>query len=132
MGKDSVMSKVDHVSAYKLIPVKRGQFYLQGFKWLGRIFIEVRLIFGAKSSVPNYDDFHDTVSDIVKVKSGMDRQFLARTLDDQIVLTPSIAENKAFIQTYLDLAKKINLPLAPMTGKDKAFLYQTSEIILEI
>ena len=122
MGKDSVMSKVDHVSAYKLIPVKRGQFYLQGFKWLGRIFIEVRLIFGAKSSVPNYDDFHDTVSDIVKVKSGMDRQFLARTLDDQIVLTPSIAENKAFIQTYLDLAKKINLPLAPMTGKDKAFL----------
>ena len=62
--------------AYKLIPVKREQFYLQGFKWLGKIFFEERLIFGSRSSVPNYDDFHDTVSDLFKVKSNTDRQFL--------------------------------------------------------
>ena len=131
-GKDSIISKVDHVSAYKLVPVKRGQFYLQGFKWLGKVFIEVRLIFGAKSSVPNYDDFHDTVSDIVKIKSHTDRQFLARTLDDQITITPSIDENRTFIQTYLDLAKRINLPLADMHGTDKAFLYRTSGTVLGI
>ena len=131
-GQDSVISKIDHVSAYKLIPVKREQFYLQGFKWLGKIFFEVRLIFGSRSSVPNYDDFHDTVSDLVKVKSNTDRQFLHRTLDDQIHITPSQQDNESFINTNLELAEKINLPLADMTGEDKAFLFRTSGTVLGI
>ena len=131
-GQNSIMSKLDHVSAYKLVPVKPEQFYLQGFKWLGKYFVEVRLIFGARSSVPNYDDLHQTVSDIVKIKSGTDRQFLHRTLDDQVIVTPNLELNKAFINTYLDLANYINLPLADTTGQDKAFLYRTSGTVLGI
>ena len=57
-GEGSIISKLDHVSAYKLIPVKPDQYYLQGFTWSGKIFIEIRLIFGASSSVPNQNDFH--------------------------------------------------------------------------
>lgn len=131
-GRGSIISKLDHVSAYKLVPVKKEQFYLQGFSWLGKIFIEVRLIFGAGSSVPNYDDLHQTVSDIVKIISQTDRQFLHRTLDDQVVVTPTLAPNHHFISSYLDLAKKINLPLADTSGEDKAFLYRTSGTVLGV
>ena len=131
-GKGSIISKLDHVSAYKLIPVKPEQYYLQGFTWLGKIFIEVRLIFGASSSVPNYDDFHQTVSDLVRVKSNTDPQFLHRTLDDQVIVTPNFEENRIFVETYLDLADKINLPLADMSGSDKAFMYQTSGTVLGV
>lgn len=131
-GPNSVMSKIDHVSAYKLVPVKHEQFYLQGFRWLDKIFIEVRLIFGARSSVPNYDDFHQTVSDLVRARTNTDPQFLHRTLDDQCIVTQTMAVNKLFIQAYLDLAKAIDLPLADMSGHDKAFLYRTSGTVLGI
>ena len=40
MGKGAILSKMDHVSAYKLMPVKFSQFYLQGFRWIGKLFIE--------------------------------------------------------------------------------------------
>ena len=131
-GSGSVISKLDHVSAYKLVPVKKDQFYLQRFSLVGKIFMEVRLIFGAGSSVPNYDDLHQTVSDIVKILSQTDRQFLHRTLDDQVVVTPTLELNQHFISSYLDLAKKINLPLADTSGEDKAFLYRTSGNVLGV
>lgn len=131
-GKGSYISKLDHVSAYKLVPAKAEQFYLQGFMWLGKIFIELRQIFGARSSVPNYDDLHQTVSDLVKLKSNTDRQYLHRTLDDQVTVTPNLQENMAFIETYLELAKKIKLPLADTSGQDKAFLYRTKGTVLGV
>ena len=58
---------VQNGSAYKLMHVEPCQFYLQGFRWLGKLFIEVRLIFGRISSVPNYDDLHQSFSDLVRV-----------------------------------------------------------------
>lgn len=131
VGKDAILSKVDHVSAYKLVPVKPEQYYLQGFRWLGKLFIEVRLIFGSRSSVPNYDDFHETFSLLVKTRTDTDPQFLHRTLDDQVsIMSQDIC--KAFMERYLSFASEINLPLADMSGSDKAFLYRKSGTILGV
>ena len=132
VGKNAIISKIDHVSAYKLVPVRHEDFYLQGFNWLGRSFIETRLIFGSQQSVPKYDNLHNTVSDLTKVKSGTDRQNLERVLDDQINIAKSLDEAKLFIETYLDLAARINLPLAETTGSDKSFLYRTSGVVLGV
>ena len=132
LGQGAIMSKIDHQSAYKLIPTRYEDLWLQGFRWLGRLFIETSQIFGARSSVPNYDRFHSCFSDLVKLKSGTPACFLERQLDDQIVITSTLEENKKFVETYIDLAKKINLPLAPYDKPDKAFLYQTSGTILGI
>ena len=132
MGTGAIISKMDHVSAYKLMPVKPSQFYLQGFRWLGKLFIEVRLIFGSISSVPNYDDLHQSFSDLVKTRTGTDPSFLYRCLDDQVVISPCLEDNKRFVDGYLAFAKEINLPLADMTGEDKAFLFRTSGTVLGI
>ena len=132
MGKGAILSKMDHVSAYKLMPVKPSQFYLQGFRWLGKLFIEVRLIFGSISSVPNYDDLHQSFSDLVKARTGTDARFLFRCLDDQVVITSNLDDNKKFVDRYIKFADEINLPLADMAGEDKAFLFRTSGTVLGI
>ena len=132
MGRNSVLSKVDHVSAYKQVPVHPDHYFLQGFRWLGMLFIEVRLIFGSISSVPKYDNFHDMFSDLVRIKSNTDVQTLHRTLDDQIHINSSIEASESFVNTYLEMAKRINLPLADTNGKDKAFLYRTEGTVLGV
>ena len=132
IGQGAILSKIDHQSAYKLIPTNYEDLWLQGFRWLGRLFIETSQIFGARSSVPNYDRFHNCFSGIIKIKSGTPDCFLERQLDDQIVMTSTLEENKKFVETYINLANTINLPLAPYDKPDKAFLYQQKGTILGI
>jgi hypothetical protein len=54
-GKNAVMSKFDFVDAFKIIPAQIDDLKYQGFMWLGKFFIENRQIFGAKTSVANFD-----------------------------------------------------------------------------
>lgn len=132
IGKGAYLSKIDHQSAYKLVPTHFDHLFLQGFFWLQKYFLETSQIFGAKSAVPNYDRLHKGFSDIIKVKSETIDLYLERQLDDQIVMTKTLAENKKFVEEYLNLAKIIKLPLAPLDKPDKAFLYQQAGVILGI
>lgn len=132
IGRGAFLSKIDHQSAYKLIPVKLHHLYLQGFVWLDKLFIETSQIFGARSSVPNYDRFHKSFSDMVVHKTSTPRLYLERQLDDQIIMTKTLSENKKFVEEYISMAKTINLPLAPFDKPDKAFLYQQEGVILGI
>lgn len=132
IGKGAYLSKIDHQSAYKLVPTHFDHLFLQGFFWLNKYFLETSQVFGARSAVPNYDRLHKGFSDIVKVKSETIELYLERQLDDQIVMTKTLAENKKFVEVYLDLAEKIKLPLAPLDKPDKAFLYQQEGVILGI
>ena len=49
-----------------------------------------------------------------------------------MVISPSLEDNKKIIDGYLAFDKEINLPLADMTGEDKAFLFYTSVTVLGI
>jgi len=60
-GVNSTISKMDLVSAYKQVPAKVQDLRLQGFYWLGKYFVETRQIFGAKTSVCNYDIVGETL-----------------------------------------------------------------------
>lgn len=130
IGSGAIMSKIDHRSAYKLIPTKFDHLHLQGFVWLNKTFFETSQIFGARSAVPNYDRTSHNISTMVRVKTNTPTAFLERQLDDQIIVTETLDENESFVNEYIRLAKSINLPLAPFDKPDKAFLYQTKGIIL--
>ena len=132
IGKGAYLSKIDHQSAYKLVPTKFEDLFLQGFFWMNRFFFETSQIFGARSSVPNYDNLHHSFSSIVKFKTDTVNLYLERQLDDQIVMTKTLDENKLFVEEYLRLANVINLPLAPLDKPDKAFLYQQTGVILGV
>jgi len=60
-GTDAVMSKQDLKAAYKQLPAKIVDLRLQGFCWLGKFFVETRQVFGAKTSVCNYDILGETL-----------------------------------------------------------------------
>ena len=118
--------------AYKLIPTKIDHLFLQGFKWLDHYFVETSQIFGARSAVPNYDGFSKDFNLIVEILSKIDPYFLERQLDDNIVITRFLEENKQFVDLYIELANYIGLPLAPFDNPEKAFLFQTVGTVLGV
>lgn len=86
-GIGSKFSKFDIQDAYKLVPAKTEDFRLQGFKWLGKYFVETRLSFGGKHSPPNFDALGKTKDLLVCISSGTPKFMVPRALDD----TPVVA-----------------------------------------
>ena len=132
LGRGCYVSKIDHTSAYKLIGVKFEHLFLHGFIWQGKIYIETSQIFGAKSSVPNYDRFHFCFAEIVKYHGAEYVVLYERQLDDFIIMGKTYDDCKAVTDIYLHFAEQINLPLASFEKKDKAFLNQQEGVILGI
>ena len=88
-GKGAIMSKFDVVAAYKQMPAKLEDYRLQGFRWLNRFFVEIKQIFGAISSVSNYDQLGRTVLDITLSKCEIPKKLVHRQLDDVPVVAPA-------------------------------------------
>ena len=87
-GDESHLSKLDHKSVFKLIQARPDLVRFQGFSFLGKFFVETQLIFGAGSSPAIYDRLHEVFLTVVRLRSGVDRRFLHRTLDDFVAATP--------------------------------------------
>jgi len=132
--KDSVFSKFDLSDAYKIIPARVEDLRLQGFFWLNRFFVEDRQIFGAKSSVCNFDIMGHTLLDIVKHKTGINHCLVHRRLDD----VPVIGQKDSvwcekFSEQYMKVCEEINLSLAPeCPNSEKAFVNKKEGTVLGI
>ena len=122
-GKDSFMSKFDLQDAYKNVNCEPKDFRLQGFFWLGKFFLENRQIFGAKSSVPNFDILGNTLETVSVRQCEILFDLVHRQLDD----TPTVGpHNKDWCQqfstVYKKLCQEVGIALAPdCDKKEKAF-----------
>ena len=133
-GKGSIMSKFDMVDAYKLIPAPLNELNLQGFKWLEKYFVEVKQIFGAKTSVSNFDIFGNTIQKIVTAKLNIPKSRVHRTLDDVPFVSPA---NKSwcldFSQLYVEICEQANVPIVTTCPRnEKAFCNSTNGKVLGI
>lgn len=130
-GKSAKFSKLDWSDAYKQLAVNQEALRLQVFSWLGMFWVECRLIFGSCKAVVDFDGLADTVEFTAAAKSGFPRSRVSRTLDDMGAAGNGYASCWPFIQTYLDLCKAINAPLAPLCPKrEKAFIEVDSGTVL--
>ena len=127
-GPNCLISKMDMVDAFKLIPIKPSQWRLVGFSWLGKYFIDKRQMFGSCSAVGIYDLLHFCINLICRVLTGTLKEDTPRVLDDQMC----IGLQCDFINTYLKIAQEVNIPLAPFDDGKKAFLYKTRGTMLGI
>ena len=129
----AIMYKYDHISAYKCVPATIDELKYQGFRFLGKTFIELRQIFGSKPAVSHYDDLHliMVVLSLKNMKSYLDPKFLARILDDLVHVGTSKNVLKEFHQIYTTIASRIGVGLAPSTGS-KAYVEVDSGIALGI
>jgi hypothetical protein len=123
-GVNAVFSKYDLVDAYKNVPVKLYNIRLQGFSWLSKFFVETRQIFGAKTAVPNYAIFGNTLLTLANAKTKIPKRYLHKALDDVPVISPLCKDwCLTFHNAYTNLCKSLNVKLAePCPKNEKAFV----------
>jgi hypothetical protein len=133
-GEKATMSKHDLVAAYKQVPCKIQDLRLQGFSWLGRYFVETRQIFGAKTSVCNYDIVGETIKLLTMLQCDTPRHLILRQVDDVPVVGSSGSVHcEQFTETYKSVCAELHVQLAedcPLN--DKAFSCQKRGKVLGV
>ncbi len=133
-GAKAEMSKFDFCDAYKSIPAKTSDYRLQGFKWLGKYFIETQQTFGGIPSVCNFDREGNTIKTLATIKSKVPKDSVLRILDD----TSNIGKKgtgraAAFSKEMKKICSFINMPLAQnCPNKEKAFEVEERGIVMGI
>ena len=122
-GRNSWISKFDLCDAYKNINCKTEDLRLQGFAWLDKYFVENRQIFGAKSSVCNFDVFGNTLKCLALSISSISPEFVHRQLDDVPLVGPEKSNwCQEFSENYKKICDDLNVKLAKDCPKfEKAF-----------
>ncbi len=133
-GSGCIIAKPNIVDAYKNVPAKIKDLRYQGFSWLGKYFVELRQMFGAKGAVQNFDIPSNTVKTIALAKSRIPSRFVHRQLDDVPIVGPrNSGWCEEFLDTYKRICSDINLVLAEECQSfDKAFGCTTMGNVLGI
>ena len=133
-GRGAKFSKADMANAYKLIPVRKEDWWLQGFQWMDRFFMEVNLVMGARSSANLFDSLHELIIRIACANTHFPRCLVAKCLDDVAAAAPA-SSNKLddFFSTYISICETVDIPLAEFNSENgKAFLNKTEGVVLGI
>ena len=130
-GKGCWISKVDWADAYKHCAVREQDLDLQWFKWLGRYFCELCLIFGCVSSAGIFDRIAKLVLFIVKQRAGMPSDMVCQHLDDCCAAAPASSTLlHVFDAEFYAVAKLVGVKLAPRDDPEKSFAPCTSGVVL--
>ena len=81
-GKHARFAKNDWSNAYKNVRVSEKEVWMQGFKWLGRYFFELCLVFGGISSPGLYDRLAKLVLWIALTMAQFPHHLCVQHLDD--------------------------------------------------
>ena len=109
-GRGSLMTKIDWASAYKQIRINHDDIWQQGFKWLGKTFYELCMVFGASSSAGLFDRLAKVVLHIVLVKSGMPKRCVIQHLDDVCSASPrGSTRARRFYDTFKSICKVLGV-----------------------
>jgi hypothetical protein len=132
-GKRALMLKIDWAAAYKHIHVRTEDLPLQYFNWLGKDFIELMLVFGARSSAGIYDRLAKFVLLLTLAYSRFPRRLVCQYLDDICAASAAGSDNLATFETaYRAVAAELGIQLAPTSDPDKAFSPRTDGVVLGI
>jgi len=132
-GRGALLLKIDWASAYKHVHVRPRDIVLQYFSWLGMDFVELMLVFGARSSAGIYDRLAKLVLWLVIAYARFPPEMIAQYLDD--VCGASAAGSNSlyrFESAYRTVAATVGVQLASTDDPDKAFSPCTAGVILGV
>ena len=135
-GANSLLACCDIQSAYKCLPVTIKQRRLQCFEFLGKLFMDLRMIFGDQSACMHFDRFHYCIIEyFVLPRSPIPRLWCGRTVDDVPVVVPRNAAGllRRFTETYKEQLTRLDIKYAPVDEERiKAFDMATSGEVLGV
>ena len=132
-GRGCLMTKADWSDAYKHIHVREEDRDLQWFKWLGKYFVELMLVFGTRSSPGIYDRVAKLILDLVLVVSRFPRTMVCQFLDDVCAAAPAgSAAIEGFRLAYRQVAEQVGVKLASEDDPEKAFAPTTVGTVLGV
>ena len=83
VGRGARVCKIDQTAAYKHQHVVKEDWKLQIVEWGGRFFLEMRLMFGTKSSPGIYDELHKAfLFSTIDLTPEFTREDVEQHLDD--------------------------------------------------
>ena len=110
-GRGALLAKVDIRAAFKLIPVRREQWRLLGFKWDDHYYFQVALSFGSRSSPRIFNDFADCLEALFQQRAGEAQ--VRKYLDDFWLVAPPVSPDaQRAYQAIHDICDKLRVPLA--------------------
>ena len=135
-GRNAILTCSDMSSAYKNLRVILSQRRLQVFRFCGKEFVDLKLIFGDKSACMFYDRFHFLIiAFFVLPKVRMPQIWTGCTVDDLTAVVPSVCAPMAteFVNTYRNTLQDLKIGAAPADPeRRKAFDRHTSGEMLGI
>lgn len=135
-GRFSIMAKSDMVAAYKTLAVCIKQRSLQFFKFMGALFLDLRLIFGDRMACMFFDRLHYCIIYfLVRPRAPMPAMAVARAIDDVPLVVPKDAAPAidTFVAEYRSQLNLLNIGAAENdTHCRKAFDSSTHGEVLGI
>ena len=121
-GKGSLVAKIDMTEAYKHISVHKDDHCLQIVSFGGRLFMELKLTFGASSSPGIFDRAAKAFLLPVTIISGIPRSLVTQHLDDVLAASQGGPNSHVwnFYNTYVKEAETVGIRLDSSGNKEKA------------
>ena len=133
VGVGALLCKSDWNQAYKHIHVREEDIRLQFIEFGGRLFAELRLVFGAISSPGIYDDLAKIIVALACIKSGFPKELVQQHLDDVCACGPAKdGRIFAFDKAYREVCELVGVSLADRSDPDKSFAPTTNGIVLGV
>ena len=104
------MTKTDIADAFRIIPVHPSQYHLLGFSFEGSFYYEKMLSMGAATSCRIFEDFSDALVWILQTKYNISS--VVKVLDDFLFIHQDRDTCQQYLQTFLELASYLGVPIA--------------------
>ena len=101
VGQSAYMAKLDIKHAFRLCPVRKADWQLLCYFWLGWFFVDTRLPFGSRSSPAIFNNFADVLCWILVHIGGI--LYIVHYLDDFLLCAKYAEECQAWRKCRLSL-----------------------------
>ena len=109
-GRGCFLIKLDVEAAYKQVPVRREDWHLLGFKWLGKYYFERVLPFGLRSSCRLWDLYASALHFLFE---WLGVSVVIHYIDDFLFVVQCERSARALLVRALSLCVELGIPMAP-------------------
>ena len=110
VGQAASLAKLDVKHAFRLCPVRKADWQLLCYIWLGWYFVDTRLPFGSRSSPAIFNNFADVLIWILMVIGGI--LYVVHYLDDFLICAPDKATCSKWMHIFMSIFQDIGVPIA--------------------